>query len=307
VQLDRFHPSLWWQSLRAARATCFHYLGVMPAMLLNAPASDTDDMSAQVRFAFGAGADPRHHGPFERRFGVPLIEAWAMTETGAGAWITANAEPRHVGTRCFGRAPAALDWRIVDEAQRDVATGSPGELWVRHKGRDPRHGFFAGYYKDPAATAAAWEGGWFHTGDVVRVDDESAFFFVDRLKNVVRRSGENIAAVEVESALLAHSAVQACAVAPVADDVRGEEVCALLVLKDPADASALLAKEVQQHCLNTLAYYKAPGYVCFVTKLPPTASQKLARGAIRTLAASQIETGSAIDLRAGKRRPGAAR
>jgi acyl-CoA synthetase (AMP-forming)/AMP-acid ligase II len=307
VQLDRFHPSTWWQSLLAARATCFHYLGVMPAMLLSAPASDADDVSAQVRFAFGAGADPRHHQPFEQRFGVPLIEAWAMTETGAGGWITANAEPRHVGTRCFGRAPAALDWRIVDEAQRDVATGSPGELWVRRKGSDPRQGFFAGYYKDPAATAAAWQGDWFHTGDVVRIDAAGSFYFVDRLKNVVRRSGENIAAVEVESALLEHAAVQACAVAPIADDVRGEEVCALLVLKNPAAASAPLAKEIQQHCLNTLAYYKAPGYVCFVAELPQTASQKLARGAIRALAASQIETGSAIDLRAGKKRPGAAR
>ena len=108
VQLDRFHPSTWWQSLRDARATAFHYLGVMPAMLLKAPPSPTDDLRGVLRFGFGAGVDPRHHAAFETRFGVPLIEAWAMTETGAGAWITANREPRHVGQRCFGKRAAGL-------------------------------------------------------------------------------------------------------------------------------------------------------------------------------------------------------
>ena len=305
VQLDRFHPSTWWQALRDARGTCFHYLGVMPAMLLGAPPSSADDVSSTVRFGFGAGADPRHQANFERRFGVPLIEAWAMTETGAGAWITANEEPRHVGARCFGRTPPGLDWRIVDEAQRDVPTGIPGELWVRRCGSEPRRGFFSGYYKDAAATEAVWQGGWLHTGDVVRVDAEGSFFFVDRLKNVVRRSGENIAAVEVESALLQHPAIQACAVAPVADEIRGEEVCALLVLKSAAEPSAKFAQEIQQHCLKLLIYYKAPGYVCFVTHLPQTASQKLARGEIRKLAAREVAAATAIDLRSGKRRPSA--
>jgi acyl-CoA synthetase (AMP-forming)/AMP-acid ligase II len=307
IQLDRFHPSTWWQSIRNADATCFHYLGVMPAMLLSAPPSHADDMGAKVRFGFGAGADPRHQASFELRFGVPLIEAWAMTETGGAAWVSAHLEPRHVGTRCFGRAPAGLEWRIVDETGADVTTGSQGELWVRRSGSDPRYGFFAGYYKDPEATAAAWEEGWFHTGDVVRIDAEGSFYFVDRLKNIVRRSGENIAAVEVESALLQHPAVQACAVAPVADEIRGEEVCALLVIKPAAEPSSALAKDIQQHCLQTMTYYKAPGYVYFVAQLPQTASQKLARGEIRKLAAEAVDAGTAIDLRTGKKRPSASR
>ena len=83
----------------------------------------------------------------------------------------------------------------------DVAPGAVGELLVRREGADPRRGFFSGYYKDARATEEAWAGGWFHTGDLVRVGADGAFFFVDRSKNVVRRSGENIAAVEVESAL----------------------------------------------------------------------------------------------------------
>ena len=123
-----------------------------------------------------------------------------MTETGAGAWITANEEPRHVGERCFGKAPRGCH-RIADDAGIDVAPGAAGELLVRREGADPRRGFFSGYYKDDARDREAWAGGWFHTGDLVRVGADGAFFFVDRSKNVVRRSGENIAAVEVESAL----------------------------------------------------------------------------------------------------------
>src|SRR6185295_1385864 len=132
-----------------SRATVVHYLGVMPALLLAAPASELDRQH-KVRFGFGAGVDARHHAPFEERFGFPLLEAWAMTETGAAACIMAHREPRHVGTNCF----CGID--------------VPGELLVRATGIDPRRDFFVGYLKDDAATEAAWADGWFHTGDVVR-------------------------------------------------------------------------------------------------------------------------------------------
>ena len=301
IQLDRFHPSTWWQALRTSRATAFHYLGVMPAMLLKAPPSPDDDFRAVLRFGFGAGVDPRHHAPFEARFGVPLIEAWSMTETGAGAWISANHEPRHVGQRCFGKAPRSLAYRIVDDAERDVAAGAVGELLVRRDGADPRQGFFSGT-KDAPATEQAWAGGWFHTGDLVRVGEDGSFFFVDRSKNVIRRSGENIAAVEVESALQAHPDVFASAVCPVPDEVRGEEVFAFVVLRSQVPATRQTAALLQRHCQQALAYYKAPGYIGFCEELQQTASQKLARAAIKARAKSIIENGQAFDLRDLKRR-----
>ena len=283
VQLDRFHPSTWWESLRDARATAFHYLGVMPAMLLKASPSPTDDCRGVLRFGFGAGVDPRHHAAFEQRFGVPLIEAWAMTETGAGAWITANREPRHVGQRCFGRPAPGLAYRIVDDAQNDTDPGIAGELLVRREGEAPRRGFFSGYYQDEAATRQAWDGGWFHTGDLVRQGDDGCLFFVDRSKNVIRRSGENIAAVEVESALQAHPDVLATAVCPVPDEVRGEEVFAFVVLRPGRSGSLESAADLQAHCRQSLAYYKSPGYIGFCTALPLTASQKLARARDQTI------------------------
>jgi acyl-coenzyme A synthetase/AMP-(fatty) acid ligase len=288
IQLDRFHPSTWWQSLRASRATAFHYLGVMPAMLLKAPPVHGETLQGRLRFGFGAGVDPRHHAAFEARFGVPLIEAWAMTETGAGAWITANEEPRHVGERCFGKAPRGLAYRVVDDAGIDVAPGATGELLVRREGADPRRGFFSGYYKDARATDEAWAGGWFHTGDLVRVGADGAFYFVDRSKNVVRRSGENIAAVEVESTLGTHPDVAGSAVCPVRDEMRGEEVFAFVVLRAGAAPTLQTASALQGHCSEALAYYKAPGYIAFRAELPQTASQKLARGEIKALAARAL-------------------
>ena len=302
VPLDRFHPSTWWRSIRTSRATAFHYLGVMPAMLLNAPATEHDDVSGSVRFGFGAGVDPRHHAAFEARFKVPLIEAWAMTETGAGAWITANQDPRHIGQRCFGRPPAGLAHRIVDDEGADVAPGSVGELLVRRAQPPLRRGFFSGYYKDDAATALAWRDGWFHTGDLVRVGADGSFFFVDRSKNIVRRSGENIAAIEVESALQTHAEVAGTAVCPVADEIRGEEVFAFVVLRTGVAANADAALRLQAHCQQALAYYKVPGYIAFRSELPQTASQKLARARIKALAAAAVGSADAFDLRRLKKR-----
>src|SRR5262245_51592121 len=151
IQLDRFHPSTWWRSVRDSGATIVHYLGVMPAMLLAAPAH-ANDRDHAVRIGFGAGVDHALHAPFEERFGFALLEAWAMTETGAAACVMAHREPRHVGTHCFGRAPSSMQWRLVDEQGGEAPPGTPGELWVRASGADPRRGFFAGYHKDEAAT-----------------------------------------------------------------------------------------------------------------------------------------------------------
>ncbi len=300
IQLDRFHPSRWWESVRRSGATIIHYLGVMPAMLIKAPPTPEDDFSGQIKFGFGAGVDPKHHQAFEERFGFPLIEAWAMSETGAGACVAAYREPRHVGTRCFGRARNDLDYRLVDENGRDVAVGEAGELLVRYRGDNPRRYFFSGYYKDDEATAEAWQGGWFHTGDVVRVDQDGFFYFVDRRKNIIRRSGENIAAVEVEAVLMQSPFVASCAVAPVADEIRGEEVMALVVPTESTSANQELAEALVHHCLGALAYYKAPGYIAFPGSLPMTGSQKIQRGKVKRLCTELLEQGACFDVRALK-------
>ncbi|MBI1366811.1 MAG: AMP-binding protein [Alphaproteobacteria bacterium] len=299
IQLDRFHPNSWWRTVRESRATIMHYLGVMPAILLKAPVAADEDFGDQIKFGFGAGCDPRHQSAFEDRFGFPLIEAWAMTETGAGAWITASHEPRHVGLRCFGKAPAGLDCRVVDDAGRDVAIGEPGELLVRRAGPDPRRYFFDGYLKDDESTKEAWRGDWFHTGDIVSKDTDGSFFFVDRRKNIIRRSGENIAAMEVEGVLMQHPKVMQCVVAPVPDEIRGEEVAALIA--QASDSNETLAAEIFEFCCSKLVYFKAPAYIAFVDNIPLTATGKIERSAAKRIARELVATKAFYDLTAFKR------
>ncbi len=302
VQLDRFHPGTWWDTVRESRATIAHYLGVMPALLMAAPPDPARDRDHGLRFGFGAGVEPAQHAPFEARFGFPLIEGWAMTETGAAVCVMDAEAPRHVGQRCIGRPPQHVEYCIVDDTGADVPAGTPGEFLVRRHGPDPRRHFFAGYVGDPQATEQAWAGGWFHTGDVVRAGEDGSLFFVERRKNIIRRSGENIAAAEVESVLLRHPAVASCAVAPVHDDVRGEEVAACIVAAPGAADGAGLAQQIMDHCLSELSYYKAPGYISFVAGLPTTSTQKLQRGALAELVRLELAAGRAHDLRGLKRR-----
>ena len=304
VALDRFHPGSWWNSVRESRATIVHYLGVMPAMLLGAAPDESDRMHS-VHFGFGAGVSPRLQAAFEERFGFPILEAWAMTETGAGAVVIANREPRKVGTACFGKAEARMAWRVVDEEGRDVAAGLPGELWVRCAGDSPRFGFFREYLKDAEATAAAWQDGYFHTGDLVSVDADGDFHFIDRKKNVIRRSGENISAVEVEGVLLQHPGVAGVGVTAVPDEVRGDEVMACIVPRTGAlrhDEREAFARDVLEFCLGRLAYFKAPGYVAFCERLPLTPTEKIQRAQLKEVGLRLLGSVTCVDLRSLKKR-----
>ncbi len=296
--LDRFHPRTWWSDVRDSDATCLHYLGVMPSMLMSADPSPAD-RDHKVRFGFGAGVDPKLHAAFEERYGFPLTEAWAMTETGAGAVISNHTYDRLIGQSALGRVPNWLDVRVIDDQGATVQPGEPGELLVRRKGDNPRLGFFTEYYKNPQATREAWQDNWFHTGDVVREGSDGYMFFVDRKKNVIRRSGENIAAVEVESVLMRHPGVAAAAVAPVPDDMRGDEVFACIKTDDPSEAMAI---EIVEWALDQMAYYKVPGYVAFVDQLPLTSTQKVQRAELKVLAAERLKDPATINTTHLKKR-----
>jgi acyl-CoA synthetase (AMP-forming)/AMP-acid ligase II len=300
TMLDRFHPRSWWSSVRDSGATGLHYLGVMPSMLMSAAPSG-QDRAHSVRFGFGAGVDKLLHAPFEERFGFPLIEAWAMTETGSGGVIAASVEPRKIGTSCFGRPAAEVQIRIVDGGGDDVPVGTPGELLVRRAGADPRYGFFREYLKNPEATDEAWQGGWLHTGDIVSRDEDGDLHFVDRKKNVIRRSGENIAAVEVESVLNRHPAIRQAAVAATPDQVRGDEVAAVIIA-EKAGADRALAEDIVRWSLEQMAYYKAPGWIAFVDNLPLTATEKIQRAGLRDFVARLMRDGAFFDLRDLKKR-----
>lgn len=295
---DRFSRSAWWREIRDTGASGVHYLGVIIPVLMNEPPS-SEDRNHTVRWGFGAGVEPSLHADFEDRFGFPLIEVWGMTEM---CRVLANChDPRMVDTRAMGRPQPGLEVRVVDEQDREVGTGEPGELLVRHSAETPRKGAFSGYLNLPEATEEAWRSGWFHTGDTVRQDESGMLYFVDRKKNIIRRSGENIAAAEVEACLQSHVDVRQVAVIAIEDELRDEEVMACVVARKGRD-EARLAKALFDHSFAELAYYKAPGWIIFVDALPITGTQKVLKHMIFEDGVDPRQLLRAYDMRALKKR-----
>ncbi len=294
---DRFHASTWWRDLVATDATAAQFQGIIPNILLKLPPT-AEERAHQVRFALCAGVEPSQHELFEQRFGFPVVEMWAMTET--GRLISDNHEPRLLHTRAFGRPNAWVAARAVDEQGQEVPREAAGELVVRHSGETPRKGFFSGYLKNTEATDEAWRGGWFHTGDIVKVDASGIFHFVDRKKNIIRRSGENIAAAEVEACLTLHESVRQVAVLAAPDEVREEEVMACVIprqaVKDESAGEAL-ARELFAWCNERMAYFKAPGWILFVDHLPTGTSAKVQKIHIFPPGTDPRREPGAIDLR----------
>jgi len=300
IMVDRFHPTSWWCDVTDTRATIIHYLGIMPPLLLNL-APGPYDRSHCVKFGAGAGIDPEHHIIFEERFGFPLVEGWGMTEVAMPVW--ASWEPRQINTRAMGRVLSGCEVRVHDEEDTPVLVDTVGELVLRAVGPDRMRGLFSGYLKDPAATDEAWRGGWFHTGDAVRQDAGGVIYFVDRIKNIIRRSGENIAAAEIEAVLQADERVAQAAVIAVADELRQEEVMACIRLAPNVMKGLETARALQDQCLARLAYYKAPAYILFVDRLPTTGTQKIQKTKLFATDIDPRTVPNCYDLVKRKKRP----
>lgn len=270
VVLDRFHPSSFWSKISEYGVTWFYCLGMMPKLLLSAPGSASPH---KLRSVCASAIPPELHRDLEARWGVPWFEAFGMTETGSDIRLDPRDHDECVGTGCLGRAVPGREARIVDEADEPVAPGATGQLVVRGAG------MMTGYFRDADATREVFRNGWMHTGDLAWMDDRGRIYFVGRTKEMIRRSGENIAAVEVERVLQLHPAVKMAAVLPEPDDLRGEEVHAVIVAADGHGAAEL--PDLIEHCRRQLAYFKVPRYWTFVADLPLTASERVAKGELR--------------------------
>ncbi|WP_372670376.1 ATP-dependent acyl-CoA ligase [Amycolatopsis kentuckyensis] len=273
VVLDRFHPSTFWAKVREHRVTWFYCLGLMPTLLLRQEPSEAD-RDHRVR-AICASAIPLDlHAELEQRWGVPWYEAFGMTETGGDIRMTAADHDETVGTGCIGRPSRDREAMIAGDDGKPLPRGETGELLIRGIG------LMHGYHDDPAATAKAFENGWFHTGDLARMDDAGRVYYVGRTKDMIRRSGENISADEVERALLLHPSVKLAAVVAVPDELRGEEIKAYVVCDGERPEPAALAG----FCSEKLAYFKVPRFWAFADELPMTPSERVAKGELRKVA-----------------------
>ena len=202
----------------------------------------------------------------------------------------------------MGKPVSGLEVEIRDENDKKVPSGTAGEMVLRYSAETPRLGAFLGYLKDDAATELAWKGGWFHTGDSVYQANDGMLHFVDRLKNIIRRSGENIAAAEVEGVLQECKEVAQVAVIAVADPVREEEVLACIVAAEGVAPTKELARELFDYCNTKLAYFKAPGWIKFQDELPKTGSQKIQKHLISQSIVNPFKMEDIIDFRSSKRR-----
>jgi len=260
----RFSASQFWTQARQAGATVTYLLGAMVHILLKAPPG-TVDQEHHIRVGLSPATSPELVEQFHQRFGIRLIEGYGSTETNL---VMSNVNGGYApGT--MGRVLPGFEVRIVDENDSEVPCGKPGELLVRHS--EP-FSVANGYFGNPEATASAWRNLWFHTGDRVVRDEQGIYHFLDRIKDAIRRRGENISSWEVEQALLSHPDVQNAAVVGVPAEVGEEDVMAFIV---PRDGSRPQPDVVTRFLEDRLARFAIPRYLEFVDELPLTENGKV--------------------------------
>ena len=270
VVLDGFHPTTFWERVRAHQVTYFYCLAAMPTLLLTAPPSP-QDTAHRVRVVQCSAIPVTRHAELEHRWGVRWHEAFGMTETGADLRVGEADHDVLVGTGCVGAPAAHREVRIADPTGTALPVGRTGELQLRGPG------MMDGYFADPAATAASFHGGWFRTGDLAHRDEAGRVYLDGRIKDMIRRSGENIAAREVEEVLATHPDIRLAAVVAVPDELRGEEVKAVVVT-DPARVPS--PAELASYCAQRLAGFKVPRFWEYRESLPLTASHRVAKSAL---------------------------
>ena len=272
---QRFSAGSFWDICRAKGVTAFNYMGALIMMLWKQPARP-DDADHPVRRGFGAPCPPEIWEPFEERFGVQLTEVYGSTEVPIvtqNGMAAVDLADRRIGTS--GRPSGLYGMRIVDEAGNEAPPGTPGEIIVSAR---PNHATFSGYYDMTEATADAWRGGWFHTGDRGVVDADGYLTFIDRVKDCVRRRGENISSYEVEQSIARHPAVLEAAVVGVPSELSEEEVLACVVLKP---GRTLTAVELIEHCDGRMAHFAVPRYIRWMDELPRNASERVQKFQLR--------------------------
>lgn len=265
-----FSASRFWEDVRGLGATIFGYLGAVLLMLDTAEPRD-DDQENPLRVGFGAAAPPDLKQRFETRFGVVLLENYGSTECG----VPAFAMPDDVKHGTMGRPAWYLDVRIHDEHDRPVPPGQRGEIVVRPREAEA---IFRGYWNRPDATLGAFRNLWFHSGDEGYLDEDGYLVYTDRLKDSIRRRGENISSFEVERAMQAHPAVVECAAYAVPSELTEDEVMVALLLSEPRAASA---HELFQYAIDTIPRFAVPRYLRIVDELPRTASHRVRKHLLR--------------------------
>ena len=251
-------------------ATVGYLLGAMVPILLSRPPVP-EERQHQVRIALAPGVPAQANTEFVKRTGIALLDGYGSTET--NFVIGGSADRQTPGT--MGPIFEGFEARVVDDDDNDVPDGEAGELVLR---ATAPFAFATGYFKMPEKTVEAWRNLWFHSGDRVVREADGTFRFVDRLKDAIRRRGENISSFEVEQVLLSHPDVATAAVFPVRSELGEDEVMATVVLRAGSKLGEL---DLVRHCEPRLAYFAVPRYIEFADELPVTENGKVQKFKLR--------------------------
>jgi crotonobetaine/carnitine-CoA ligase len=270
VYLPRFSVSGFFASLAEHKAKVTYLLGAMVPMLLSREASP-EEKAHPARIALAPGVPERFREEFTARSGIALLDGYGSTETN----FVIGAHPSMQRAGMMGPVIDGFEARVVDDDDNELPDGEAGELVVR--AAEP-FAFGRGYFGMPEKTVEAWRNLWFHTGDRVLREPDGQFRFLDRLKDAIRRRGENISSFEVEQVLISHPEVASAAVFPVRSELAEDEVMTAILLKADSTVSEL---DLLKFCEPRLPRFALPRFVEFVAELPQTENGKVQKFKLR--------------------------
>ena len=266
---NSFKTDEFWDTVRRTQSTFAGMIGAMAAFLLKRPPEDGDRSHGLRHVTIVPVTEDTL--PFAGRFGVDVYSTFNMTEISCPIFTAAN--PQAAGSS--GRVRAGYEARIVDANDIEVPAGGAGELVLRTA---QPWTFSHGYLNDAEATAKAWRNGWFHTGDLFRQNEDGEYFFIDRLKDSIRRRGENISSVELEAELLGFAGVREAAAVGVPSEFGEEDVLAVLA---PQAGVTLEPQALVDFLLPRVPRYMIPRFIRIVPELPKTPTHKVEKHALR--------------------------
>jgi long-chain acyl-CoA synthetase len=269
--IPRFDPGKALEIIQRDKVTIFEGVPTMYVAMLGHPERDAFDVRCLRSCVSGGAAMPGEvlRG-FEEAFGCIVLEGYGLSETSPAASFNHPDRERKVGS--IGTPIRGVEMKVVDENDNDVPIGEVGEIVIRG------HNVMKGYWNRPDATEEAMRGGWFHTGDMAKVDEDGYFFIVDRKKDMIIRGGYNVYPREIEEVLYEHPAVREAAVVGVPDPSLGEEVAAVVAVKEGADVTA---EQLRDYVKGEVAAYKYPRKVWFVDELPKGPTGKILKREIK--------------------------
>lgn len=288
VALDtHFNVFGFWERLQRHQAVVFPYLGAVVQMLHSRPPRP-DDAANPARLAFGAAAPKEIWADFERRFGLRLVETYGQSEW-AAIWVLHPPGQTRIGAA--GKAPDRAEVQVVNPQGQPMPAGELGQIIMRPA--EPGL-MMTGYYRQPELNDRVFKDGWYFTGDAGEMDADGYLYFRGRLKDYIRRRGENISAFEIERVVNTHPAIQDSAAVGVPSALSEEEVKLCVV---PKPDQCLTEEELWQFCKEQLPRYMVPRYIEILAELPRTATQR-----VRKFMLAETGTAAAWDRKKPKKK-----